>query len=115
MPRQPAFGLIVTRGHQHDALVLRHWVRRPFVYLGMIGSRRKKQMIFDQFITENIACRAELDRVFCPVGLEIQAVGVSEIAVSIAAQLIQQRAGYLAAQSGARAGHTDQKMGLSHG
>lgn len=95
MPRQPAFGLIVTRGHQHDALVLRHWVRRPFVFLGMIGSRRKRQMVFDQFIAEDTASRAELERVYCPVGLEIQAVGVSEIAVSIAAQLIQKRAEHL--------------------
>src|SRR5207237_4854185 len=34
LPERPVFGLIVTRGHQHDALVLREWVRRPFVFLG---------------------------------------------------------------------------------
>ena len=39
--RPPAFGLIVTRGHQHDALVLRGWIHQPFAFLGMIGSRRK--------------------------------------------------------------------------
>src|SRR5476649_1423727 len=42
MPAQPAFGLIVTRGHQHDALVLSEWINQPFVFLGMIGSRRKE-------------------------------------------------------------------------
>src|SRR3989442_6377736 len=46
MPARPAFGLIVTRGHQHDALVLRHWIQRPFAFLGMICSRRKARLIF---------------------------------------------------------------------
>src|SRR5947207_2410230 len=45
MPARPAFGLIVTRGHQHDALVLRDWIHRPFHFLGMIGSRRKWRLI----------------------------------------------------------------------
>src|SRR5579859_1393786 len=45
LPEPPAFGLIVTRGHQHDALVLTEWIQRPFVFLGMIGSRRKARMI----------------------------------------------------------------------
>src|SRR6266481_6372293 len=38
LPERPVFGLIVTRGHQHDALVLRDWIQRPFAFLGMIGS-----------------------------------------------------------------------------
>ena len=37
----PTLGLIVTRGHQHDANVLVEWIHKPFVFLGMIGSRRK--------------------------------------------------------------------------
>src|SRR6185436_2688851 len=47
LPARPTFGLIVTRGHQHDALVLRSWVQQPFAFLGMIGSRRKRRLIFD--------------------------------------------------------------------
>ena len=35
MPQPPAFGLIVTRGHQHDALVLTEWIHRPVVFLGI--------------------------------------------------------------------------------
>jgi xanthine dehydrogenase accessory factor len=92
MPDQPAFGLIVTRGHQHDALVLRDWVRRPFVFLGMIGSRRKKRLIFEQFIEQRIATEEQLQAVACPVGLDIQAHTVPEIAVSIMGQFVQQRA-----------------------
>jgi xanthine dehydrogenase accessory factor len=92
LPPQPTFGLIVTRGHQHDALTLRHWVRLPFVFLGMIGSSRKKRLIYDQFIADNIATAEELAQVACPVGLAIRAVSVQEIAVSIMAQYVQMRA-----------------------
>ena len=92
MPKQPAFGLIVTRGHQHDALVLTEWIHRPFVFLGMIGSRRKARIIREQFLKQKIATAEQLDRLVCPVGVEIQAVGIHEIAVSVMAQLIQKRA-----------------------
>ena len=92
LPARPAFGLIVTRGHQHDALVLREWVHRPFIFLGMIGSRRKWRLISTQFIEDGLATAEQLNRVVCPVGLDIQAVSVPEIAVSVMAQLIQKRA-----------------------
>jgi xanthine dehydrogenase accessory factor len=97
LPDRPTFGLIVTRGHQHDALVLREWVRRPFVFLGMIGSRRKKRIIFEQFLEEQLATGADLARVECPVGLDIGAVSVAEIAVSILARCIERRAELLRA------------------
>ena len=100
LPDRPTFGLIVTRGHQHDALVLRDWVKRPFAFLGMIGSQRKRRIIFEQFIEEGIATADQLARVECPVGLDIEAVSVPEIAVSIAAQLVQRRAGHLARLEG---------------
>jgi xanthine dehydrogenase accessory factor len=92
LPKRPAFGLIVTRGHQHDALVLRNWIHRPFVFLGMIGSRRKARLIFGQFLEDNIATEDELANVACPVGVNIQAQSVPEIAVSVMAQFIQKRA-----------------------
>ena len=60
LPRGPAFALIVTRGHQHDALVLSEWIHRPFVFLGMIGSRRKARLIREQFARQGIASEAEL-------------------------------------------------------
>jgi xanthine dehydrogenase accessory factor len=91
-PGRPAFGLIVTRGHQHDALVLKEWVHRPFVFLGMIGSRRKARLIFSQFLEDKLAAADELARVACPVGLDIAAASVAEIAVSVIAQFIQKRA-----------------------
>ena len=92
LPSVPTFGLIVTRGHQHDALALRQWIRRPFAFLGMIGSARKRRLIFSQLVEDGIASLEALERVACPVGIDIQAISVPEIAVSIVAQLVQKRA-----------------------
>lgn len=95
LPPQPALGLIVTRGHQHDANVLAEWIHRPFLFLGMIGSRRKARIIREGFIKKKIATVEELDRLACPVGLPIEAVSVQEIAVSILAQYIAKRSEYV--------------------
>ena len=90
--KSPAFGLVVTRGHQHDALVLSEWIHHPFVFLGMIGSSRKARIMREQFIAQKIATAEEFDRIACPVGLDIRAIGTHEIAVSVLAQYIQKRA-----------------------
>ncbi len=94
-PAAPAFGVVVTRGHQHDALVLSEWIRFPFAFLGMIGSRRKARIMREQFIKQKIATPEQFDRIACPVGLDISAIGTHEIAVSVIAQLIQKRAGIM--------------------
>jgi len=88
----PSFGLIVTRGHRHDALVLQNWIHKPFLFLGMIGSARKARIIFEHFIEERTATVEELQRVACPVGIAIGSQSVTEIAVSIMAQFIEKRA-----------------------
>jgi xanthine dehydrogenase accessory factor len=90
------FGLIVTRGHRHDALVLRHWIDRGFAFLGMIGSKRKARIIRDHFHAEKIGSETALSELSCPVGVDIAAHTVPEIAVSILAQYIDQRAHYVA-------------------
>jgi xanthine dehydrogenase accessory factor len=91
-PHVPTFGLIVTRGHKHDALVLETWIHRPFAFLGMIGSTRKARIIAEHFIRKKIATAEEVARVACPVGIRIQSRSVMEIAVDILAQYIDKRA-----------------------
>ena len=93
-----AFGLIVTRGHRHDALVLRHWIGRGFAFLGMIGSRRKARTIREHFLAEKIGGEDALARLSCPVGVNIAAHTVAEIAISILAEYIDKRAAYVADQ-----------------
>jgi len=95
LPKSPVFGLIVTRGHQHDALVLSEWIHHPFVFLGMIGSRRKARIMREQFLKQNIATAEQFDKIACPVGVDIKAVSTHEIAVSAMAQFIQKRAEFV--------------------
>ena len=92
LPDVPSFALIVTRGHRHDALVLKDWIHKPFLFLGMIGSARKARTIFNHFAEEKIATVEQMARVVCPVGIEIRSQSVPEIAVSIMAQFIEKRA-----------------------
>ncbi|HZM04653.1 MAG TPA: XdhC family protein [Candidatus Saccharimonadales bacterium] len=99
LPSPPTLGLIVTRGHQHDANVLAEWIHKPFLFLGMIGSGRKARIIREGFIKKKIATAEELARVGSPVGLPIGAVSVPEIAVSILAQYIAKRAEYFSEKS----------------
>jgi xanthine dehydrogenase accessory factor len=54
----------------------------------MIGSARKNHLMREKFLDEGWATEEQFDRVFAPVGLEIQSKTVEEIAVSIAAQLV---------------------------
>lgn len=84
------FCIIVTRGHQHDEEALFQLVNQPLRYLGMIGSRRKIRMIFDDLLRQGVTERA-LSRVHAPLGLDIGSQTVPEIAVSIVAELISMR------------------------
>lgn len=85
--------VIVTRGHHHDATALEVCLRRPAAYVGMIGSRRKVAMIRRDFLESGRATAEALDHVHAPVGLDIGALTVREIAVSIVAELIAVRRG----------------------
>jgi len=83
--------VVVTRGHKHDAEALKACIRAPAAYIGMIGSKRKVALIRRDFIETGLATEEEFNRVFAPIGLDIGAVTVPEIAASIAAQLIAVR------------------------
>jgi len=82
--------VIVTRGHNHDEQALGAVVRSPARYIGMIGSRRKVKLIFDDLAAAGVEPKL-LERVHAPIGLKIDAVTVPEIAVSIAAELVAVR------------------------
>jgi xanthine dehydrogenase accessory factor len=83
--------VLVTRGHKLDAETLEACINTPVAYVGMIGSKRKVALIRKNFIESDIATAEQFDRVFTPVGLDIGAVTVPEIAASITAELIAVR------------------------
>lgn len=83
--------LIMTRGHQGDYEVLCEALRAPVWYLGMVGSRRKMEATF-ALLRQDGFSEAEISRIVTPIGLDIDAETPEEIAVSIAAEMIQERA-----------------------
>jgi xanthine dehydrogenase accessory factor len=82
--------LIVTRGHSHDQEALFHLANRGARYVGLIGSRRKIKMIFENLAAEGLP-RAALAGVHAPLGIDIGSQTVPEIAVSICAELVAHR------------------------
>jgi len=82
--------VIVTRGHGGDQAILRQALRQRPGFIGMIGSSRKRGLIFQQLLAEGFT-QEDLARVACPVGLPIGAETPEEIAVSIVAQLVAMR------------------------
>ncbi len=91
--------VLVTRGHKLDAESLEACIHAPVAYVGMIGSRRKVALVRKNFIESGIATAEQFDRVFTPIGLDIGAVTVPEIAASIISELIAVRRTGLAHKS----------------
>lgn len=85
------FIVLVTRGHRQDAEALRACIKSPAGYIGMIGSRRKVPLVRREFLKSGWATAGEFKRVYAPIGLDLGAVTVPEIAVSIVAQLVAVR------------------------
>ena len=84
---------IVTRGHRHDAVILKEVIHRPAAYIGMIGSKRKVRTVMEGFIKDGVATAEDFRRVHSPMGVAIHSLTVEEIAVSVVAELIAQRRG----------------------
>ncbi|GAB4112074.1 MAG: XdhC/CoxI family protein [Candidatus Caldatribacteriota bacterium] len=82
--------IIVTRGHLKDEEVLAGVIKTKACYIGMIGSRKKNETVF-QHLREKGITEEELEKVYAPIGLDIGAQTPEEIAVSIMAEIIQVR------------------------
>jgi xanthine dehydrogenase accessory factor len=84
--------VVVTRGHKNDGRALAAVINSDAKYIGLIGSKRKVKGLFDELAAQGVE-RARLMRVHGPIGLDIGAVSVPEIAVSIAAEIVAVRRG----------------------
>ena len=82
--------VIVTRGHAYDQEVLEWALGQEVKYIGMIGSRKKIQTVYDNLQAKGIT-REKLEAVHGPIGLSVGAQTPEEIAVSIIAEMIQVR------------------------
>ena len=82
--------IIVTRGHSHDEEALYHLATTQAGYVGLIGSKRKIKLIYEDLLAKGVSEKA-LRRVHAPLGFDIGSQTVPEIAVSIVAELIARR------------------------
>ncbi|MGO8878323.1 MAG: XdhC family aldehyde oxidoreductase maturation factor [Desulfomonilaceae bacterium] len=85
-----SFIVIVTRGHAHDKIALAQALKTDATYIGMIGSKRKIKLIYDSLIDEGFT-ESDIARVHAPIGLPIGGETPQEIAVSIVAEMVQER------------------------
>lgn len=86
------YAVVMTRGHVHDANCERYLLTTPVGYIGIMGSKNKAALARAALLSEGYT-EQQLSRITTPIGLAIGSETPAEIAVSIAAQLIQVRAG----------------------
>lgn len=89
--RESDYFAILTRGHAFDRECLEQILRGRYAYVGMIGSRTKVAALRAALEGAGIP-RETLEGVHAPIGLPLGGQTPAEIAVSIAAQLVQVRA-----------------------
>ena len=90
-PTENDYVVIMTPGHQGDFALLSQVLRRKTRYVGCIGSRHKIART-QQLLREAGIMEEAIASVHSPIGLPILAETPAEIAVSIAAEMIQCRA-----------------------
>ena len=85
--------VLITRGHKYDEPCLREIMDSPAKYIGMIGSRRRIKACFQRFREEEKIAEEIIERVYAPIGLDINTETPEEIALSILAEIIKVRRG----------------------
>ncbi len=83
---------IVTRGHKQDEDCLRAAIDANPDYVGMIGSKRRTNIVLDK-LREEGADDERLKKVHAPIGLDIGAISPEEVALAILAEIVAERRG----------------------
>ncbi len=81
---------IVTRGHAEDEECLRAVIDSTPDYIGLIGSKRRTNIVLDRLRATGTA-EAQLANVRAPIGLDIGAVTPEEVALAILAEIVAER------------------------
>jgi xanthine dehydrogenase accessory factor len=80
--------IIMTPGHKQDETVLRNTINKNVPYIGMMASLNKRKEIEERLTSEGFK-EEQLKKLHSPIGLPIKSSTAAEIAISIAAELIQ--------------------------
>lgn len=96
--RSGDFACVMTHGHAFDTDVVCQLLARHPRYLGCMGSKRKRAVVHAALAKQGFSAE-EISQVELPIGLPIGGDTPAEIAVSVAARLIQVRSQGVAARS----------------
>ena len=87
-----SFIVIATRGHRYDASATASAMRTPASYVGLLGSKRKTILIYEELFAQGFTMD-EVQAVRSPIGLDISARTPQEIALSIMSEIVGFRLG----------------------
>lgn len=90
-PKEEDYLVIMTRGHQWDFSAEVFGLQTGADYIGVVGSRKKTAFVNEKLRQKGFT-EADIARITTPIGLDIGSETPAEIAISIAAQLIEVRA-----------------------
>ncbi len=82
------FCVVMTHEHSLDEDIVFQLAQKPFKYLGLIGSQTKKQRFLARLGQRGLT-QEQLQKITCPMGLPIGGKTPKEVALSIAAELVQ--------------------------
>lgn len=85
------YAVIMSPGHRSDYALLSQVLKTGATYIGCIGSRKKAAKTRELLLADGFT-EADLARIHSPIGLPILAETPEEIAISVAAELIEHRA-----------------------
>ncbi len=85
-----SWAVIMTPFHRADAEVLEDLSSKNLKYVGMMASSSKKAKIYSELVQRGVH-EGFLNSICCPIGIPIGSRTPGEIAISIAAQLIDVR------------------------
>ena len=83
-----SYVVVMTSGYRTDDMVIRSLLYKKLKYFGVLGSTNKINKLFTDYRAEGIE-PGILNSIHAPVGLPIKSRTPNEIAISIAAQIIE--------------------------
>jgi len=87
---QNHYVVVMTVGYRTDDIVVRALWNKSFKYFGLLGSKSKIEKMFNDYRAEGVP-DALLQPIHAPVGIGIHSETPEEIAISIAAEIIQEK------------------------
>lgn len=86
------YAVVMTRGHQFDFLLAKQLLKTPAHYIGVMGSKQKIAVQVKK-LKECGFSMTDIERINMPIGLNIKSETPAELAISVAGELIEKRAG----------------------